>query len=63
MWMIELLTTEAMIKKTHHWKDLFKECGLVQVEPNDEMSFQMLIDSKLYLYREIVEETSRRAEK
>jgi dynein heavy chain len=26
LWMIELLTTEAMIKKPAHWKDIFKEC-------------------------------------
>lgn len=26
LWMIELLTTEAMTKKTSHWKDVFREC-------------------------------------
>ena len=38
MWLIELLTTEAMIKKLNHWKDLWKECELNEIEPNDEMS-------------------------
>lgn len=38
MWMIELLTTEAMIKKPNHWKDLWKECELPDIEPNDEMN-------------------------
>ena len=61
--MIELLTTEAMIKKPHHWKDLWKECNLPEIEPNDEMSLQILIDSKLPSFREIIEEVSKRAEK
>ena len=37
LWLIELLTTEAMIKKPAHWKDIFKECELPEIEPNDEM--------------------------
>jgi dynein heavy chain len=28
LWLIELLTTEAMIKKLSHWKDIFKECNI-----------------------------------
>lgn len=36
--MIELLTTEAMIKKPAHWKDIFKECNIQEIEPNDEMN-------------------------
>lgn len=47
MWMIELLTIEAMIKKAQHWKDLWKECDLAEIEPNDEMTLQVLIDAKL----------------
>lgn len=38
LWVIELLTTEAMIKKPNHWKELFKECDLPEIEPNDEMT-------------------------
>jgi hypothetical protein len=36
MWMIELLTMEAMIKRPNHFKDLLKECN-IEVEPNEEM--------------------------
>lgn len=63
MWMIELLTTEAMIKKTSHWKDIFKECGVQEIEPNDEMSLAAIIEAKLIDHREIIEEVSRRADK
>lgn len=64
LWMIELLTTEAMVKKTHHWKDIFKECEITQeIEPNDEMSLQTLVDAGLEKFREIIEEISRRADK
>ena len=45
LWMIELLTTEAMIKKPAHWKDIFKECNIQEIEPNDEMNLQVLIES------------------
>lgn len=45
MWMIELLTTEAMTKKTSHWKDVFIDCGKTFIEPNDEMSLAVLIDA------------------
>ena len=61
--MIELLTTEAMIKKPQHWKDLWKECDLPDIEPNDELNLQILIDSKLPSFREIIEEVSKRADK
>jgi dynein heavy chain len=44
LWLIELLTTEAMTKKTSHWKDVFKDCNIAEIEPNDEMSLQILID-------------------
>lgn len=63
LWLIELLTTEAMVKKTHHWKDIFKECEINEIEPNDEMSLQILIDAGLPNFREIIEEISRRADK
>lgn len=38
MWMIELLTTEAMKIKTAHWKDIFKRAEINEIEPNDDMS-------------------------
>lgn len=38
MWIIEYLTIEAMIKKLAHWKDLWRECHLPDIEPNDEMN-------------------------
>ena len=63
LWIIELLTTEAMIKKPQHWKDIFKECHLKEIEPNDDMSLQVLIDGKLLEHRDIIEEISRRADK
>ena len=63
MWIIELLTTEAMIKKLSHWKDIWKECELNEIEPNDEMTLQVLIEAKLQNFREIIEEISKRAEK
>ncbi len=43
MWMIELLTMEAMVKRPNHFKDLLKECN-IEVEPNEEMSLQQLLD-------------------
>ncbi len=39
LWMIEFLTIEAMIKRPNHFKDLFLECKLPIIEPNDEMNF------------------------
>lgn len=63
LWLIELLTTEAMIKKPQHWKDIFKECQINEIEPNDEMSLQIIIDNKLMDHKEIIEEISRRADK
>lgn len=39
LWMIELLTVEAMIKRPHHFKDLLKLCRISNLEPNLEMSF------------------------
>ena len=64
MWLIELLTIEAMVKKLGHWKDLWRECGIQnEIEPNDEMTLQVLIDNKLTNFKEIIEEISKRAEK
>ena len=52
-----------MIKRPLHWKDLWKECDLPAIEPNDEMTLNLLMDSGLYNFREIIEEVSVRADK
>lgn len=39
LWVIEYLTTEALIKRPHHFKELFRLCKISGVEPNEEMSF------------------------
>ncbi len=44
MWVIELLTTEAMTKKLTYWKEIFKECEMTIEAANDEMSLQNLLD-------------------
>jgi hypothetical protein len=28
LWLIELLTTEALIKKQHYWKEISDACGV-----------------------------------
>jgi peptidyl-tRNA hydrolase len=43
MWLIELLTTEAMTKKPATWKEIFRECGVTEIE-SEEMTFQGLLD-------------------
>ena len=43
LWVIELLTVEAFIKKPSHWKELFKECRIPDIEPNEDMTFTVLI--------------------
>ena len=46
LWIIELLTTEAMSnprRAAPHWKELFREAGIPPIEPNDEMTLQVLI--------------------
>ena len=46
LWIIELLTTEAMSnprRSTPHWKELFREAKIPPIEPNDEMSLNVLI--------------------
>lgn len=68
LWLIELLTTEAMTKKLSHWKDIFreiqaKESKVNEIEPNDEMSLQGLIDCGLPDHRDVIEDVSRRADK
>ena len=61
--MIELLTIEAMIKRPQHFRDLFNQCELYSVEPNDEMTFGNLVEIGLEKHREKIEEVSKKAEK
>lgn len=38
LWLIELLTTDALIKKPHYWKEISEACKLTKenkLEPND----------------------------
>lgn len=63
LWLVELLTSEAMIKKPAYWKEVFKETGLAPIETNDEMSFQKLIDSGFLKFKEEIEEVTKRIEK
>ena len=63
LWLVELLTSEAMIKKPAYWKEVFKETGLAAMETNDDMSFQKLIDSGFLKFKEQIEDVTRRVEK
>ncbi|EAS04067.1 axonemal dynein heavy chain (macronuclear) [Tetrahymena thermophila SB210] len=66
MWMIELLSTEAMsnLKKAIvHWNEIFKAANIKDLVPNEEMSLKLLLDQGLNNYREVIEEVSKRAEK
>ena len=63
LWLIEFLTVEAMIKRPSHFEELFKQCGLPIIKPNDEMSLMVLVDAQLDQQRTIIEEVSRTAEK
>lgn len=63
MWVIELLTTEAMVKKPAYWKEVFKECKFSFEAVNDEMSFIKLIENNVLEHRGIIEELSKKADK
>ncbi len=66
LWIIELLTTEAMSnprRSAPHWKELFREAQIPAIEPNDEMSLISLINCGLTQHRDIIEDISRKAEK
>jgi dynein heavy chain len=52
MWLIELLTIEAMIKKPIYFREVFKECQLPAMEPNDELTFESIKGAGLGNYRE-----------
>lgn len=63
LWLIELLTTEVMVKKPVYWKEVFQKCDINPVEPNDDMSLKMLTDLGMFNFREAIEEISKRVEK
>jgi len=52
LWLIELLTSEVMIKKPHYWKEIFSKCEINPIEPNDDMSLKVLSDLGLFNFRE-----------
>lgn len=65
LWLIELLTTEAMInpkKSSSHWKELFKECE-IKMEANDDMTLQKLLEVEILEHRVKIEDISRKADK
>lgn len=62
MWLVELLTTEAMQKKPQTWKEIFRECQIQEIE-NDEMTFQTLLDAGMQQFRDKIDEISKRADK
>jgi len=63
LWIIELLTTEVMVKKPIYWKDVFTRCAIAPIEPNDDMSLKMLIDQGMMEKQEEIEEVAKRVEK
>lgn len=63
LWLIQLLTTEALIKKLHYWKEISDACGIDKIEPNDELTLKFILEKGLDKYREQIEEISKKAEK
>jgi len=63
LWVIELLSIEVFIKRPFYWKELFKECSMKEVEPNDDMTLAVLIQKGILTCREKVEDISRRVDK
>jgi hypothetical protein len=49
LWLIELLTTEVMVKKPVYWKEVFQKCDINPVEPNDDMSLKV----KNYKFKDV----------
>ena len=45
LWVIELLTTEAITKKPQVWKDIFRECNSPDIIPNDDMNLNIIIEA------------------
>ena len=63
MWLVELLTTEAITKKPQVWREIFKECEVSDLEVNEELSLQSLLENGMANFQEKIEEISKRAEK
>jgi hypothetical protein len=63
MWMIELLTSEVMIKKPNYWKEVFQRCEVNPIEPNDDMSLKVLSDIGMFQFQDEIMEISQRIEK
>lgn len=66
MWIFEFLTTDSMrnLKKSMiHWREIFKESTVVELEPSEEMSFNDLLKTNLKNNRTIIEEISKKSEK
>ncbi len=66
MWLIELLTTDAMCnlkRALPHWKEIFKECEIKDLELNDEITLGKLIAANFVEHRSIIEDISKKAEK
>ena len=55
LWLVELLTTDALIKKPHYWKEISDACKLSKenkLEPNDELTLKVILDLGLDQFRE-----------
>ena len=63
LWIIELLTTEAILKKPQVWKDIFKESNSPEIAPTDDMNLNVLIEAGIMNIKEKVEEISKLTEK
>lgn len=56
LWLIELLATEALIKRPIYFKEISEECKLkVKLEPNDELTLNYVIELGLDHHREKIE--------
>lgn len=55
LWLIELLTTEALIKKPHYWKEISETCKVDRIEPNDELTLKVVLELGLENYKEDIE--------
>lgn len=60
LWIIDLLTTEVMVKKLGYWKEFFQKIDKAPVEPNDDMCLKTLTDMDIFSVREEVEDFSQR---
>jgi dynein heavy chain len=47
MWLVELLTTEAITKKPQVWREVFKECEVSDLDVNEELTLQSLLDNRM----------------